>query len=220
MSQVLKAFLKQTDTRRMLTKNLVFICLKYVLASAKSQSINMQRIKKKRVLASYKYFFNYNHLAVEHHWPNFMSICQLVMAVVLSGEENRRFAHWADQKWPTTNHSKWHSLEGKNNQNKCSRKPKKSYPAQCTQNSGRLRGTKRLQVWSATTPSPLGSYPSDSNFIISPKKLFLSHPELKLLWTWHHTSHYTRTTKVLLQFSFNCHGNSVYLDLSIILGCS
>lgn len=47
----------------------------------------MQRIKK--VLATYKYVFNYNHLAVEHHWPNFMSICQLVMAMVLSGEENR-----------------------------------------------------------------------------------------------------------------------------------
>lgn len=46
----------------------------------------MQR--KKKVLATYRYVFHYNHLAVENHWPNFMRICQLVMAMVLSGEEN------------------------------------------------------------------------------------------------------------------------------------
>lgn len=43
-------------------------------------------------------------------------------------------------------------------------------------------------------------------------------PQWKPLWMWHHTKHYTRT-KVLPQFSFNCHDNSVYLDLNIILGC-
>lgn len=160
----------------------------------------MQRIFKK-VLATYKYVFNYNHLAVEHHWPNFMSICQLVMATVL-WEENRHFAHLTEQTRsnPPQITASGTVRRGKNTQNKCSRKAKKTCATQYTQCSGRLQGTKRMQVWSATTPSPLGGYASDFNFIIAPKKIILSYSELKFLQTWHNTRHYIRTTKVLFIF--------------------
>lgn len=164
---------------------------------------------------------------MEHQWPNFTSICQLVTAMVLSGEENK----WLLIYWeairkirsnpPQITHQVTIWMEGKNKQMYM----ETSEPSCLTRRSQRswtLQGTKKLQVWGAQI-LPYHHWVVINQIRISlfllKKKIILSHPKLKFLWTWHCTRHYTRTIKALPQFSFNCHDNSVYLDLNIILGC-
>lgn len=109
-------------------------------------------MQKKKI--SYKYISNYNHLAMEHQWPNFTSICQLVTAMVLSGEENK----WLLIYWeairkirsnpPQITHQVTIWMEGKNKQMYM----ETSEPSCLTRRSQRswtLQGTKKLQVWGA-----------------------------------------------------------------------
>lgn len=134
LSQVLKAFLKQTDTRRILTKKSVSHLSKNVLASAKSQSINTQRIKFLKMLypainillTTIIWQWSTTDLtsraSVSWWWPQ---CCQEKTATPHLQCGNQR-----DWKRPATNHTAsgtvWRRKQTKTKHNK-NNNPKKTY---------------------------------------------------------------------------------------------
>lgn len=185
LSQVLKAFLKQTDTRRILTKKSVSHLSKNVLASAKSQSINTQRIKFLKMLypainillTTIIWQWSTTDLtswaSVSWWWPQ---CCREKTATLSSLAMRQSERLEATSHKP---HSKWHSLEEKTNKNQTQQEqqPQKNVQGNPRAKSalhsalGLLEVARCLKAQSMSyndfTPSPLDGYPPNSDFIIS-----------------------------------------------------